>query len=127
MTLFSMSLTEVTKLTNVFVFDVALDMVKSLQEQKVLDDYPCAYNYMGKVSDVLPLLPDTLLGHRVWTWNNWQLPLDLTYGNWRKPLKSVADWIVPAFHGPSVHPIKVAPRRFLSIVFSRPVFRSSAA
>jgi hypothetical protein len=46
-------------------------MVRSLQAPKVLEDYPCAYNYSGKVSDVLPLKPDVLLGHRVWTWNNW--------------------------------------------------------
>ncbi len=41
------------------------DMIKSLQSPKVLEDYPCAYNYSGKVSDVLPLRPDVLLGHRV--------------------------------------------------------------
>ena len=42
---------------------------------------------MGKVEDVLPLKPDILLGHRVWTWNNWEMPLNLTYGDWRTPLK----------------------------------------
>lgn len=62
-------------------------VVKSLQTQAVLDEYPCAYNYMGKVEDVLPLKPDILLGHRVWTWNNWEMPLNLTYGDWRTPLK----------------------------------------
>jgi len=82
------------------------DIVKSLQTQQVLDDYPCAYNYSGKVSDVLPLRPDVLLGHRVYTWNNWELPLNMTYKGWRVPLKKVADWIVPAFHGPSVVPIR---------------------
>lgn len=82
------------------------DMVKSLQSAQVLKDYPCAYNYMGKVSDVLPLRPDVMLGHRIWTWNNWELPLDLTYGNWRKPLKDVGAWIVPAFHG---HAVKAIP------------------
>ncbi len=82
------------------------DMVKSLQTQKVLDDYPCAYNYMGKTSDVLPLRPDVLLGHRVWTWNNWELPLNMTYKGWRTPLKNVAEWVVPTFHGPSVKPIR---------------------
>ena len=82
------------------------DIVKSLQTDKVLEEYPCAYNYSGKVSDVLPLKPDILLGHRVYTWNNWELPLNLTYKGWRVPLKNVSEWIVPAFHGPSVRPLR---------------------
>jgi len=82
-------------------------MVASLQSEKILTEYPCAYNYSLPVEDVFPLEPTIMLGHRIYTWKNWQRPLDLVYGDWRTPLKDKSSWIVFDFHGPCVVPVPV--------------------
>ena len=85
--------------------DYTTGFVYSLQSQETIAENPCAFHYRMPIEDVLPMHEVLMFGHRALIWNNYEKVLELTYGDWRKPLKDISNWIIPRYHEPSMNTV----------------------